>query len=211
MTMKAKQLMALAFCTVACIAAAVAEEDFGIESATAPVKISDPVNPKPGALFSAYNNYNGKGQDGFMEFDQLMKIQTTAPNMPALITKVDLGSEFNLSMAKDLSAQMGRWEGFLKCKLATTYTFQLRHGDNNYYHDGYVLYVNGKLVICNGGSKACDVTLKTGWNKIDIFCQFWRRDANPLIMSYKPKGSPADPRPMTPAMMFYDDVGPTDW
>ena len=123
--MKIRKLMAVALCTAACVTTtAFAEDDFGIESAS-PVTIADPVNPQPGMVFNAYNYPNWMGQD------QLKESNSKLPTTAALKTGVDKGEKFGIEISQGVNAAAIRWDGFLKCKRATTYTFLFQKKEDN--------------------------------------------------------------------------------
>ena len=110
--MNPTKLMAAALCAAACVTTpAFAEDDFGIESAS-PIVIADPVNPQPGMLFNAYL------------FDRLIKDEDMKDSpvklvsAPSVKTCVDKDEKFSLDQLKGLKANVGKWEGFLKCKSA---------------------------------------------------------------------------------------------
>ena len=201
--MKIRKLMAVALCTAACVTTtAFAEDDFGIESAS-PVTIADPVNPQPGMVFNAYNYPNWMGQD------QLKESNSKLPTTAALKTGVDKGEKFGIEISQGVNAAAIRWDGFLKCKRATTYTFLFQKKED-YWSTGYSVRINGQSVIpAATGEKSCDVNLKVGWNKIEIVCQFDYK--TPLAVSFKPKGSLADPRPLAPKDLFHDQKPEEDW
>lgn len=195
--MNSKKLMIVSACAAifASAPAYAEEDDFGIESAS-PIAIADPVNPVPGMVFYAYNH------DGYFGKEEMKKCNVALPSMPALVTVADTGKseDFTLALTKGLKAKTGRWEGFIKCKKSGAYTFTL--SKDNVNGNYYVLYVNGKMIVCANGDAAGDVQLKAGWNKVELACQFC--SSNPLHISFKPKNNPCAPRPLTPATFFYD-------
>lgn len=197
--------MAVALCAAACVTTtAFAEEDFGIESAS-PVKIADPVNPQPGMVFNAYR------PDRYMNWDSLKESITKLPSQPAVKTHVDKSENFSLDQLGDIKARVGKWEGFLKCKRAGTYTFVLtcQNGSSD-SEDGFSFRVNGNPAISAAcRQESCDVDLKVGWNKIDIVCQFYY--GKKLTLTFKPKTSLADPRPIAPKDLFHDQKPEEDW
>ena len=194
--------MAVALCATACITTtAFAEDDFGIESAS-PVNVADPVNPQPGMSFSAYNYPNN------MNLDEMQDCHMKILRIAAAKTGVDKGEKFGIEISQDVKATVVRWEGFLKCKRAATYTFLFQRTYCGY--NGFSVRINGKPVIPSAEIQAsCDVDLKVGWNKIEIIIQFGSDD--PLRMSFKPKGSLSDPRPVAPKDLFYDQKPEEDW
>ena len=196
--------MAVALCAAACVTTtALAEDDFGIESAS-PVVIADPVNPQPGMVFNAYN------YPGWMGKDQLKESNSSLPKTAALMTAIDKSEKFGFEITTGVDAAAIRWEGFLKCKRAATYTF-LFHKDEYYeFRSGYSVRINGIPVIsATYGEVACDVNLKAGMNKVEIVCQFYGK--TPLHISYKPKDSLSAPRPIAPKDLFYDQKPEVDW
>jgi len=201
--MNPRKLMAVALCAAACVTTtAFAEDDFGIESAS-PVKIADPVNPQPGMVFNAYDYPN------WLERDQLKESNSTFPKMAALKTGVDKSEKFGIEIASGVSAAAVRWEGFLKCKRAATYTFLFQKKEE-YWNCGYSVRINGQNVVPAATREAtCDVNLKVGWNKVEIVSQF--KYHSPLVVSFKPKGSLSDPRPIAPKDLFHDQKPEEDW
>ncbi|MBO7688192.1 MAG: hypothetical protein J6V72_17545, partial [Kiritimatiellae bacterium] len=192
--MNPRKLMAVALCAAACATTtAFAEDDFGIESAS-PIVIADPVNPQPGMILSGYKAPMYPTKNWFKES------VTSLPKSPAIKTAVDTSESFSLTALGATESNAGMWSGFLKCKRAGVYTLTItvKHGN-----DRYALRVNGKPAIVYGrGQSSADVLLKPGWNKVELVCRQNRQST--LDMSYKPKESLSDARPLTPAMMFYD-------
>lgn len=205
--MKTRKLMAVALCATACVTTtAFAEDDFGIESAS-PVTIADPVNPQPGMIFNAYNPKESMNRESLKE--SVVKL----PSQAAIKTNVDKGENFSLDQVGKMDARVGRWEGFLKCKRATKYTFVLNKGECEGPECGFCFAVNGRVVIPAGGKQAsCDVDLKIGWNKIDLVGQYYSyHNLKPLVMAFKPKGSLAEPRLLGPKDFFHDQKPEEDW
>jgi len=202
--MNPTKLAAAALCAAACVTTtAFAEDDFGIESAS-PVKIADPVNPQPGMVLNAYR------LERWMNWDALAESISKLPSQAAAKTMVDKSEHFSLEPIGKIQAGVGRWEGFLKCKRATTYTFVLSKEGYDGSACGFVFAVNGKVYIKKGIRQAsCDVDLKVGWNKIDIVCQY--DNPKPLTMTFKPKTSTAEPRPIAPKDLFHDQKPEEDW
>lgn len=209
--MKRIKQIAVALCATACaFTTAFADDDFGIESATPTVKISDPINPQPGMIFNAYN------PDTYMRWPQLQESIFKLPKQAAVKTQVDKMENFSLEQIGNIHARVGRWEGFLKCKRATTYTFvlsKLGPGGNDWPEVGFSLSINGKLVIpAANKQESCDVNLKVGWNKVDLVCQFFSdQGTKPLTMTFKPKESLSEPRPIGPKDFFHDQKPEEDW
>ena len=201
--MNPTKLMAVVLCAAACVSAtAFAEEDFGMVSAS-PVKIADPVNPQPGMIFNAYNYPDWMGRD------QLKDSNSNLPKTAALKNGVDKGEKFGIEISQGVKAAAVRWEGFLKCKRASTYTFLFQRKYDS-WSDGYSVRINGKNVIdAATAERSCDVDLNIGWNKIEIVCQF--NDKDSLNVSFKPKGSLSDPRPIAPKDLFHDQKPEEDW
>ena len=202
--MNPRKLMAVALCAAACVATnAFAEDDFGIESAS-PVKIADPVNPQPGMIFNAYNYPDWMGKE------QLKESNSKLPTTAALKTGVDKGEKFGIEVAQGVNAAAIKWDGFLKCKRAATYTFLFQKREYNRHWSGYSIRINGQLVLpATFGEDTCDVNLKVGWNKVEIVCQF--NDKSPLNISFKPKGSLSEPRAIAPKDLFHDQKPEEDW
>jgi len=202
--MNPRKLMVVALCAAACVTTtAFAEDDFGIESAS-PVKIADPVNPQPGMVFNAYNYPN------WMREAELKESNSKLPKTAALKTGIDKGEKFSLEISKGVDAAAIRWEGFLKCIRAATYTFLFQKKDE-YWSCGYSIRINGQPVIPAAMREAsCDVDLKVGWNKIEIVSQFQEK-RDPLNVSFKPKGSLSEPRPIAPKDLFHDDQPDQPW
>lgn len=205
--MKTTKLMAAALCAAACVTTtAYAEDDFGIESAS-PVKIADPVNPQPGMVFNAYGRYSARMY--YMGENELKESTSKLITRAAIKTQVDKGENFSIKQVGQMEAYMGRWEGFLKCKRSDTYTFVVSKGGGG-WDDGFSLRINGVTVIPAATTQAsCDVNLNVGWNKVEIVCQYYRAD--PLIMSFKPKNSLAEPRQIGPKDLFHDQKPEEDW
>ena len=202
-----RKLMAVALCAAACVTTiAFAEDDFGIESATS-TAIADPVNPQPGMMLKAYQL--GK----FMKANELKGSVAKLPSLPAAKTLVDKGEEYSLKQLGKTAAGIGMWSGFMKCKRAGAYTLTLTQPTKSRVasgQGGYSLRVNGKPVIPAAWRQtSVDVDLKVGWNKIDLVCQFGKAPA--LSITYKPKDSLAEARPLTPGMMFFDKKPEEDW
>ena len=206
---KPNQLLRGALCAVIALCApfaqAAEEEDFGIESAS-PVVIADLVNPQPGMVFNAYK------LDGWMDEKALPDSNDRLPSLPATKTGLDKGERFALTEGTE-GRQM-RWEGFLKCKRAGVYTFTFNkpsHSDwGGDYRSGYSVRINGKSVLPAANREAsCDAPLQVGWNKVEIVCQF--HHADPLTVSYKPKGSVSEPRPLAPKDLFHDEKPEEEW
>ena len=197
--MNPKIMMVAALCAACVTITAFAEDDFGIESAS-PVTIADPVNPQPGMMLRAYH------LDKFMNAELLKGSVAKLPTLAAAKTMVDNGEEFSLKQIGKSEAKAGMWTGFIKCKRSGVYTFTLTQPSKavrGTASGGYSFWVNGKSVVGAGWREtSVDVDLKVGWNKMDIVCQFGSAPA--LTIAYKPKDSTADPRPLTPAMMFFD-------
>ena len=201
--MTPRKLMAVALCAAAFVTTTMfAEDDFGIESAS-PVKIADPVNPQPGMVFNAYSYPN------WMRRDELKESNSKLPTTASMKSGVDKSEKFGIEIAQGVKADAVRWEGFLKCKRATTDTFVFQRKDEN-WDDGYSVRINGKAMIpAAAGEASCDVNLKIGWNKIEIVSQFYNKD--PLIVSFKPKESLFDPRPIAPKDLFHDQKPEPEW
>ena len=201
--------MVTVLCAAACVATTTfAEEDFGIESAS-PVKIADPVNPQPGMIFNAYAPVklgNGSGNEEWLK-ESLSKL----PAVAAMKTGVDKSEKFSIDVAAGLSALSVKWEGFIKCKRAATYTFLFQKKAGWKFDNGYSIRINGQVVKpAARGETTCDVALKVGWNKIEIVCIF-NDKSSPLNVSFKPKGSLSDPRPIAPKDLWYDKKPEEDW
>lgn len=206
--MRTRKLMAVALCAAACVTTtAFAEDDFGIESATS-TAIADPVNPQPGMMLRAYH------LDKFMKADELKSSISKLPSLPAAKTLVDKGEEYSLKQLGKTSAGIGMWSGFMKCKRAGSYTLTLtqpvKYTGRGAMSGGYSLRINGKPAIpASWKQTSVDVDLKVGWNKVDLVCQFGRAPA--LTITYKPKDSLSEARPLTPGMMFFDKKPEEDW
>ena len=175
------------------------EDKNGFVSATPVENIADPVNPKPGMLFSAYN------YPDWMQQAQLKDSNSMLPKMVALKSGVDKSEGFSIKCSTGVNAGTIRWEGFIKCSMARTYTFLIkRSGSVTGWNDGYSVKINGKIVITSWGENSFDADLKVGWNKIEIVCQFDSK-GSALELSARTKGSFVKPTQFSPAMMFYDD------
>lgn len=204
--MNTTKLIGLAFCAIVCIASTVfAEDDFGIESAS-PAKIADPINPQPGMVFNAYAPIKTVSDNQAF----LKESNSRLPSHSAMKTGIDKEEKFSIDVAKGVSALTVRWEGFIKCKRAATYTFLFQKRACDGFYNGYSVKVNGRSVIPAAyGEESCDASLKVGWNKIEIVCIF--DEKSPLNVSFKPKGSLSDPRPIAPKDLFYDQKPEEDW
>ena len=203
--MNPTKIMAVALCAAACVTTtAFAEDDFGIESAS-PVVIADPVNPQPGMVLSGYKVVTAN--------DNWYKdCVASLPKTPAIKTIVDKSEDFSLKPLGKTESNVGMWSGFLKCKRAGVYTLTLTGGNN--FSEGYSLRVNGRQAIVVGrGQNSADVTMKVGWNKVELVCKFGagRSSNSRLNVAYKPKESLSDARPLTPAMLFHDQKPEEDW
>lgn len=206
-TMNPTKLLTIVLCLVACLATTTvfaADDDFGIVSAT-PTVIADPVNPQPGMLFNAYS------YSDWMNDSKMKECHTTLPKMAARKTGVDKSDKFGIEVADGVDAMAIKWEGFLKCKRAATYTFLFQKpSDYCRASNGYSVKINGQLVIpVDWDESSCDVNLKVGWNKVEIVGQFCRKF--PLKITFRPKGSLSEPRPIAPKDLFYDKKPEEDW
>lgn len=193
--------MAVALCAAACVATtAFAEDDFGIESASQ-VKIADPINPQPGMVVNAYKIRREITSD-YKTQTALSALAKTA----ALETIVDKSDSFSRNiLPKKCEARTILWEGFIKCITKGTYTFSM---SNN---DWYSFYVDGKCYFDQKqGQQAVDVDMKVGWNKISIVSLIAYANEK-LEVSFKPKGSLSDPRPIAPKDLFHDQPPETPW
>lgn len=201
--MNPTKLMAVALCAAACVTTtAVAEDDFGIESAS-PVVIADPVNPQPGTVLSGYKAPASSPKNNWYK-DSV----TSLPKTPAIKTIVDTSDDFSLKPLGATESNVGMWSGFLKCKQSGVYTLTLTGG--KVVSEGYSLRVNGKQAIARGrGETSADVAMKVGWNKVELVCKFARNSR--LNVAYKPKESLSEARPLTPAMLFHDQKPEEDW
>ena len=217
--MKRIKQIAVALCVTACAFTTAFADESGLESATPPAPvITDPVNPQPGMLFSAY----GPCKWMYMRYESdssklqvaLNESLVTLPKVPAVKTGVDKNEKFTIECAKDVEVAAIRWEGFLKCKLAKTYTFVVDKRYDSYTSDyrwqvGYVIAINGKICIVGYGQNSFDTDLKVGFNKVEIVTllpsDHYREGRNsPLHISAKPKGSVIEPVKLSPGMLFYD-------
>ena len=145
-----------------------------------------------------------------MAYPRAKESHTTFPKLAALKTGVDKSEKFGVEISQGVDAAAIRWEGFLKCKRVATYTFLFQKPSNYSRANGYSVKINGQLVIPgNLDESSCDVNLKVGWNKVEIVAQFCSK--SPLKVSFRPKGSLAEPRPLTPAMMFHDQKPEYVW
>lgn len=177
---------------------AFAEEDDGIVSA-APA-IADPVNPQPGMLANAYK-VSGGSSDARRENTRLPILEKT----PSVKSYADTTAVFSRSgVPKDKDVNILKWEGFIKCKRATSYTF-------SFNGRGYSFYVNGRQYIdYRYDQESRDVDLKLGWNKVVILATF-PNYGDKLSVEYRPKGSLSDPRQLSPGMLFYDKPVEEEW
>lgn len=196
-----KKLMVAAL-AVAAIGAniAFAEEDDGIVSA-APA-IADPVNPQQGMLANAYHITYGRSFDKYKALTTLSALAKA----PSIKSYADKDSAFARAGVPDKSdVNTIKWEGFIKCKRATSYTFSFDS------RDSYSFYVNGRQYVDTCfKQESRDVNLKIGWNKI-VIVAYMNSSKSKLSVQYRPKGSMSDPRPLSPAMMFYDKPVEEEW
>ena len=202
--MKMKTMVtAVVLCAMACISTSVfAEDDFGIESAS-PVTIADPVNPQPGMTACAY--YFGYGNSN-SKYKQMTSSVASMKKLPAVSTFVDKGDSFSKAgVPSKVEVHTMMWEGYIKCKRATTYTFSFSN------RDSYSFYVNGvKHIDFCFGQESTDVNLKVGWNHVVIVAYFSDK-GQVLSANYKPKGSLAEPRNLAPKDLFHDQKPEEDW
>ena len=197
--MKTLMVAALAVAAVGANVA-FAEEDDGIVSA-APA-IADPVNPQPGMLANAYKiDYRGSG-----ERYKAMTALTALEKAPSIKSYADTTTSFTRGgVPAKAEINVIKWEGFIKCKRATNYTFSFDS------RDSYSFYVNGRQYIdtCDR-QESRDVELKLGWNKV-VIVAFIDDVSDKLQVQYRPKGSLSDPRQLSPGMLFYDKPVEEEW
>lgn len=179
---------------------AFAEEDDGIVSA-APV-IANPTNPQPGLLANAYNIMYRGNMNTYKAMTTLPALAKT-PSVKSYEDKADAFTRDGVPGKTDVNVI--KWEGFIKCKRATSYTFSFDS------RDSYSFYVNGRQYIdtCDR-QESRDVELKMGWNKI-VIVAYLDRVGNKLTVVYRPKGSMSEPRPLSPGMLFYDKPIEEEW
>ncbi len=179
-------------------------------------EIQDPVNPKPGMVFSAYGAYK------WMYLEDVDKLQASLkacfsflPKAPAVKTGVDASDKFTIDCAKGVATGAIRWEGFLQCTKARKYTFLVQKNvcngfDSEKWQCGYAISVNGKVYCTGYGQDSFDVDLKIGFNKVEIVTLLpnrWENVKNaPLHISVRVKGSINDPIELSPGVFFYDHV-----
>ena len=196
-----KTLMVAAL-TVAAVGAnvAFAEEDDGIVSA-APV-VADPVNPQQGMLANAYNVGFISGDSAYKAKAGLMALEK-ASSVKSFADKATSFTRGGVPKEKEINIM--KWDGFIKCKRAASYTFSF---DNVSY---YSVYINGQTCVEAGKQQVnIDVDLKLGWNKI-VLVQMIYNSGDTLKIQYRPKGSLSDPRSLSPGMMFYDKPVEEEW
>lgn len=200
------KMMAMTLCVIACaVTDALAADDFGIESAS-PVTVADPVNPQPGMQLFGYKSGNRRG----MWTEEWLKGSVAGlSKAPAIKSIIDKSDDYSLKVLGATESNAGRWMGFLKCKRAGVYTLTISSGKRT----GYSLRVNGKSAVSAArGQTGVDVLLKIGWNKVELVCHFSRPlDRMPVAITYKPKESLSEARPLTPAMMFHDQKPEEEW
>lgn len=201
--MKTIKLMVTALCVTACIATtAFAEDDFGIEAAS-PEMASDPVNPQPGMKADAYNfKYISPKQ-----YRQMTSSLDALRKMSAVRTYVDKSENFSRAGVQgNIGLHTIKWEGFIKCKRSATYTFSFGN------RDSYSFYVNGRKHIDSCFRQTSrDIDLKAGWNHVVIIAHMGLHGRNNLVVTYRPKGSLSDPRPIAPKDLFHDQKPEEDW
>lgn len=222
--MKPTKQLAVALCVAAGITTSVfAEDDSGLVSATptAPV-VTEPVNPQPGMIYSAYDGYkwmyprNDEKEIGDLKVN-LKESVDNLPKLSAVKTGIDKSDKFSIACASGVAVAAIRWEGFLKCKLARTYTFVVQKESANYdtnykpaqWSTGYAIRINGKAGRVSYGQSSFDADLKIGFNKIEIVSllpeQYYKDGRKaPLIITVKPKGSVIEPVKLSPNKLFYD-------
>ena len=178
---------------------AFAEEDDGIVSA-APA-IADPINPQPGMLANAYKiGYRNLSQ--YKEMTTLTAL-AKAPSVKSYSDKGDSFARGGIPQGADINVI--KWEGFIKCKRATSYTFSFASRDT------YSFFVNGRQYVDACRKQASrDVDLKLGWNKV-VIVAYMDNATSKLHVEYRPKGSMSDPRPLSPGMLFYDKPVEEEW
>ena len=201
--MNPTKLMAVALCAAACVTTtAFAEDDDFVADANS-TAIADPVNPKPGMVFKGYNLDTQYG-DKFQTLKATLA--STAPVKSTVVTSEQFSFE---PFRKEVRINQGFWEGFLKCKRTAQCTFLIKQ-KGDYSGGGFLLYVNGKKVIgnCGTGQQSENVSLKAGFNHIEIFSQA----QYPVEVFLSPVGSTKPPKQLSPAIsnMFYDDKEPDD-
>lgn len=196
--MKTLIMTMLALAAVGANVAFAAEND-GIVSA-APA-IADPVNLQPGLLANAYRcNCN----QHFARRDIRLKGFKSATTLPALEkatsikTYEDKNSTFSRGgISEGIDANVIKWEGFIKCPYAASYTFLFKS------KNAYSLYVNGRQLIDAGaGQVVRNIDLKLGWNKVVIVAEFYRSN-DELTICYRPKNSMSEPIPLSPSILSY--------
>ena len=178
----------------------------GEEQVVAPASvayISDPVNPQPGMIANVY------AVEEWMDAVMLQRSNDELPEMGAVKTFADKSEMFSLDRAADADATVMLWDGFIKCKRAGTYTISLSKGKSGDWNNGYSMRINNDLTVTSCGANAIDADFKVGWNRVEIVCQFG--DKSPLNITYKPKESLSDPRPLAPGMMFHDRHMDESW
>ena len=223
--MKTRMLTALARCATVCsVATSSAQEaDDLIESATpsAPKETApyDLLNPQRGMIFSVYgpSEWTLTGDDKNKRVAQLRDSLSTLPKTAAAKTAVDKGDKFSIDCAKGTQASAIRWEGYLKSKLTTAYTFTAQRPFCDNYNlcalgGGYAVRVNNKTMRIGCGQSSFDVELKAGFNKIEIFCYFVENRAccrdrlrEPLKLLLNISGSEKEPMQLKPAVFWHDE------
>ncbi len=199
--MNPQKLMAVALCAAACVAITAFAEDNDFVAGASSTVFADPVNPKPGMLFKGYN-LNTQYDDKFQTLKSTLA--TAAPVKSTVVSSEQFSFE---PFLKEVRINQGVWEGFLQCKRTAQCTFLVKQrGD--YSGGGFLLYVNGKKVIGNGGTgqQSANVYLKAGFNHIEIISQA----QYPVEVFLSPVGSTKPPKQLSPAIsnMFYDDQEP---
>ena len=198
--MNPRKLMAVALCAAACVTTTVFAEDDDFVGSTA---IADPVNPKPGMLFKGYNLDTQYG-------DKFQTLKSTLATAAPVKSTVVSSEQFSFEpFRKEVRINQGVWEGFLKCKRTAQCTFLVKQR-GGYSGGGFLLYVNGKKVIGNGGTgqQSANVNLKAGFNHIEIISQA----QYPVEVFLAPVGSTKPPKQISPAIsnIYYDDNEPDD-
>lgn len=194
--MNPRKLMAVALCATACVTTTAFAEDDDLVADAKPVTIADPINPKPGMVFKGYN-LNTQYDDKFLAIKATL--DSAAPVKSTVVTSEEFTFE---PFRNEVRINQGVWEGFLKCKRTAQCTFLLKQrGD--YSGGGFLLFVNGKKVVGQSGTGqlSANVQLKAGFNHIVLISQA----QYPVAVFLSPVGSVNPPKPLSPAIMFYDD------
>ena len=177
-------------------------DDGIVVSVTPTAKIADPVNPRPGMVFKGYNVDLGR-QIMRSDTKRMQELPTILNKTATVKTTTVQNEKFSYGQFKDVTMTVGVWEGFLQCKRSANCTILIQQDTPTYEHSGYLLFINGRMVVCGYGQESATVDLKGGFN----YVKFIGINAGkfPASISLKATDSLKEPKPLTPKDMFYDE------